>query len=136
MRLMNLPAFPRTIEILDFDSFIRQRLTQKVVLWPDQAIPLVGYMGWPNDPEARAASGAILREWSEGSQAVPPRLRRIQTDWLRMADILNLHHDLAAGGHQLRRGGPSIGKAIAVAAGSIRARGGLPGKPLASLGCI
>ena len=71
MRFMDIPPFPRAIEIPDFEFFLRQRLSQKVVLWPEQAIPLVGYMGWPNDPEARAASVAILREWSEGSQAVP-----------------------------------------------------------------
>jgi hypothetical protein len=80
-------------------------------------------MAWPNDPDARAASVALLQGWFEGSKVIPPRLRQIQSDWVRVADIFNLHCDLTAGGHQQRRGGPSIGKAIAVAAASIRARG-------------
>jgi hypothetical protein len=28
------------------------------------------------------------------------------------ADILHLHYDMTVGGHQQRRGGPSVGKAI------------------------
>jgi hypothetical protein len=123
MRFMSISPFARKIEILDFDFFVRNRLTKDVVIWPEQAFALVGYMGWPNDPEGRAASVAIMRGWLEGSTAVPPRLRQVQTDWARVADIFNIHLDLTEGGHQRRRGGPSIGKAIAVAAGSIRARG-------------
>jgi hypothetical protein len=123
MRFMSIPPFERTIEIPDFDFFIRSRLSQAIVLWPEQAIALVGYMGWPNDPEGRAALAAVLRAWPEGSRAIPPRLRQIQTDWARVADIFNIHRDLTEGDHQKRRGGPSIGKAIAIAAGGIRARG-------------
>jgi hypothetical protein len=40
-------------------------------------------------------------------------------DWARVADIFNLHLDLTDGGHQKRRGGPSIGKAITIAAPSM-----------------
>ena len=105
---------------------IRSRLSQAIVLWPEQAIALVGYMGWPNDPEGRAASSALVRAWAQGSRAIPPRLRQIQTDWARVADIFNIHLDLTEGGDQKRRGGPSIGKAIAVAAGSIQAWGAHP----------
>jgi hypothetical protein len=123
MRFMSIPPFPRKIEIPDFDFFVRSRLNQTMVLWPEQATPLVGYMGWPNDPDGRAASVAIVRGWFEGSRAVPRRLRQIQTDWARIADISHVHRDLTEGGHQRYRGGPSIGKAIAVVAGSIRARG-------------
>jgi hypothetical protein len=123
MRFMDIPPFPRAIEIPDFEFFLRQRLSQKVVLWPEQAIPLVGYMGWPDDPEARGASVSILRGWSEGSELIPRRLRQIETDWARVAEVFNVHHDLTAGGYHRPRGGASIGKAIAVAAGSIQARG-------------
>jgi hypothetical protein len=123
MRFMSIPPFARRIEIPDFDFFLRSRLNQAIVLWPEQAIPLVGYMGWPNDPGARAKSVAVVRGWADGSRSIPRRLRQIQTDWARVADIFNLHLDLTEGGHQKRRGGPSIGKAIAVAAGSIRAKG-------------
>jgi hypothetical protein len=126
MRFMNIPPFARKIEIRDFDLFVRSRLSQEIVLWPEQAIPLVGYMGWPNDPDGRTASVVILRGWFEGSRAVPRQLRQIQTDWARVADIFSLHLDLTESGHQRRRGGPSVGKAIAVAAGGIQARGAHP----------
>jgi len=126
MRVMQIPPFPRKVEILDFDFFVRSRLTQAIVLWPEQAIALVGYMAWPNDPEARAASEPLLRGWFEGSKANPPRLRQIQSDWVRIADLFSPHYDLAAGSHQQRRGGPSVGKAVTVAAASIRAKGAKP----------
>jgi hypothetical protein len=123
MRAMGIPPFPRQIEILDLENFIRTRLSQPVVLWPDQAIPLVGYMGWPNDPAARGKAETILRRWPEGSSMVPPRLGRIQHEWLRVADVTHLHYDIAQGGHQTRRGGASIGKAIALAAAITRSTG-------------
>jgi hypothetical protein len=123
VRTMSIPPFDRKIEIADFDFLVRSRLAQAVVIWPEQAIPLVGYMAWPNQPELRAETVAILRGWFEGSQMIPPGLRQIQTDWARVADIFSQHCDLTAGDHQRRRGGPSIGKAVSVAAARIRARG-------------
>ena len=116
MRFMDIPRFGQKIEIADIDFVVRSRLSQAIVIWPEQAFSLVGYMGWPNNPDARAASVRILRAWSDGSKSVPARLRQIQTDWVRVADIFHLHHDLTAGSHQPRRGGPSIGKAIELAA--------------------
>jgi hypothetical protein len=50
MRFMSIPPFAGKNEILDFDFFVRSRLNQSIVLWPEQAIPLVGYMGWPTTP--------------------------------------------------------------------------------------
>jgi hypothetical protein len=105
MRFMSIPPFGREIEILDFDFFIRSRLNQEIVLWPEQAMPLVGYMGWPNDPEDRTASVSVVRRWAEGSRGIPRRLCQIQADWARVADVFNLHLDLTEGGHQQRRGG-------------------------------
>jgi hypothetical protein len=94
---MSIPPFGRPIEIPDFDFFVRSRLNQAIVVWPEQAIALVGYMAWPNDPEARETSKSSLRAWSEGSLVVPPQLRQIQSDWvLRVADIFSLHYDLTA----------------------------------------
>jgi hypothetical protein len=116
MRVMEIPPFPRKIEIPDLDDFIRSRLSQTVVMWPDQAIPLLGYMCRPNDGEARDDFVRTLRKWPEASKAVPPtvpgKLNRNQNDWLRVADVLHLLCDLAEGRHQARRGGPSVGKAI------------------------
>jgi hypothetical protein len=123
VRTMSIPPFERKIEIGDFDFFVRSRLAQAVVIWPEQAIPLIGFMAWPNQPELRAESVAALRGWFEGSRVIPPRLRQIQTDWGRVGDIFNIHYDLTAGDHQRRRGGSSIGKAISIAAARIRARG-------------
>jgi hypothetical protein len=116
MRFMDIPRFGRKIEIPDIDFVVRSRLGQATVIWPEQAFSLVGYMGWPNDPDARAASVRILRAWSEGSKSVPARLRQIQTDWARVADIFHLHCDLNEGSHQTRRGGASIEKAIELVA--------------------
>ena len=123
MRTMSIPPFSRQIEILDLENFIRTRLSQSVVWWPEQAIPLAGYMGWPNDPAARSKAEAILRRWPEGSSTIPPRLGRIQHEWVRVADVMHLHYDIAQGRHQARRGGASIGKAIALAAAITKSTG-------------
>ena len=96
MRFMSIPPFKRQIEILDFDFFVRSRLNQAIVIWPEQAIALVGYIGWPNDPEARAKSVAVVQGWFAGSRNIPRRLRQIQTDWVRVADNFSLHFDLTA----------------------------------------
>ena len=37
MRVMEVPPFPRKIEILAVNHFLRSRLSQTTVLWPDQA---------------------------------------------------------------------------------------------------
>jgi hypothetical protein len=123
MRVMQIPRFPRKGEILDLEHFLRTRLSQTVVLWPDQAIPLAGYMGWPNDTAARDSAVEILRQWADGSEVVPPGLGRIQHEWLRVADILSLHYDLVQGEHQKRRGGASIGKAITLSAAKHQEQG-------------
>jgi hypothetical protein len=123
MRFMSIPPFREKIEILDFEFFIRSRLSQAIVAWPEQAFALVGYMAWPNDPDARAASVPVLRGWFAGSKDVPARLRQIQTDWARVTDLFTQHYDMTAGGHQQHRGGPSVGKAVTVAAARIRAKG-------------
>ena len=43
--------------------------------------------------------------------------------WGRVADTVLLHHGMTEGGHQKRRGGPSVGKAIFLGAKRIKARG-------------
>jgi hypothetical protein len=117
-----IPRFEEKIEIPDFEFFVRSRLSQAIVIWPEQAFALIGYMGWPNDPQARAAFVAIVRGWPQGSTSMPPRLRQIQFDWAAVADIFSLHCDLTVSGRQRRRGGPSIGKAIELAAALSRSK--------------
>lgn len=127
MRTMEIPAFPHQIEIADLDNFVRTRLNQTVVMWPEQAIPLLGYMCCPNDPDARGQMRRMLSMWGEGSEDYRPeilrKLGRIQHSWLRVADVLHLVFDLKAGQHQARRGGPSIGKAITLAEANTKSWG-------------
>jgi len=125
MCVTEIPPFPRRIEIPDPENFIRTRLSQTVVVWPAQAIALVGYMCWPNDPAARGEVITMLKNWpNEVDRAsVPRRLHRIQHEWLRVADIFNVYWDLVAGQHQARRGGASIGKAITLVAANTKSRG-------------
>jgi hypothetical protein len=54
---------------------------------------------------------------------MPRRLRQIEFDWTRIADIFSLHYDLEVGDHQRHRGGPSIVKAIELFAAQARSRG-------------
>jgi hypothetical protein len=125
--VMEIPVFPQKIEITDLDKFYRARLSKTVVFWPQQAIPLLGYMCHPNDPEARAALRRTMWGWSSGSEAaspaVPEGLDRIEKDWPRVADIFHLYCDLVEGQHQARRGGPSIGKAITLVAATAKSVG-------------
>ena len=53
MRVMNIPPFPRKIEIPDLEHFFRTRLSTTVVMWPEQALPLLCFMCFPNDEAAR-----------------------------------------------------------------------------------
>jgi hypothetical protein len=127
MRLMEIPPFRRKVEILDLNNLLRTRLSQTVVMWPEQAIRLLGYMCCPNDPRARDALLRTLQSWGDQLGAARPTapkgLGRIQNDWLHVADIFHLHCDLIQGQHQARRGGPSIGKAITLAEANTKSRG-------------
>ncbi|NVO13607.1 MAG: hypothetical protein HXX10_06180 [Rhodoplanes sp.] len=127
MRFMNLPDFPRKIEILDVDHLLRSRFDLGIVMWPEHAIPLLGYMCHPNDLEPRDDLYGTLWEWSEDSGArrptIPLKLGRIQHEWLRVADVFDRYRILLDGQHQERRGGPSIGKAITLVEAKARSRG-------------
>jgi hypothetical protein len=116
MRVIEIPPFPRTVEIADLENLLRSRLGNTVVIWPDQAIPLLGYMCHPNDETKRDVLVRTFWGWADASEGVSPvapdKLRRIQADWLKVADIFHVYCDLIEGQHQERRGGPSIGKAI------------------------
>jgi hypothetical protein len=123
MRVMEIPPLPRKFETPDLEKLFKARLSESIALWPHQAIPLVGYMGWPKDPLKRHKSERVVRSWSEGSQTVPPRLGRMQHEWLRVADVFHCYCDLIDGQHQQRRGGPSVGKAIALVEANAKSRG-------------
>jgi len=108
MRLLDIPPFPREIEIPDLGNFLRSRLSETVVMWPNQAIPLLGAMCHPNDEAARDTLMGILRSWPAHSESgrppVPDKLGRIHADWLKVADIFHIYCDLIEGRHQERRG--------------------------------
>jgi hypothetical protein len=125
MRVMDVPPFPRKIEILDLENFLKARLSNTVVMWPDQAIPLLGYMCHPNDEAARDAVVRTVWSWDGASDdvPVPDKLGRIQADWLKVADIVHCYCDLIEGRHQERRGGPSLGKAVTLVVANARSRG-------------
>ena len=114
MRFMNIPAFTDSAEITDLTSFYESRLTRARSAPGSAGIPLLGYMGWPNDLTERENAVAVTQEWLEYGEIGPltPGLRTAQQHWARVADIVHLHHDIANGGHQEKRGGASVGKAI------------------------
>jgi hypothetical protein len=127
MRVMDVPPFPRQIKIADLENFIKTRLSGTVVMWPNQAIPLLGYMCHPAGGAARKTLTGILRGWNDhsgpGQPPVPDKLGRIHSDWLKVADIFHCYCDLIEGKHQERRGGPSIGKAVTLVAANAKSRG-------------
>ena len=81
MRVMDVPPFPRQINIPDLEYFLSTRLSERVVMWPEQAIPLLGYMCHPNDETARDTLIGILRGWDDysgpGKAPIPDKLGRI-----------------------------------------------------------
>jgi hypothetical protein len=101
MRTMQIDRFPgEKIEITDLGPLIIERLTDETVVWPQQAVPLVGYMAWPNDAAAR---GRWLLAHQDNDQSAPSELTRklkiIQQHWARVADIVHLYFDLVKGRH-------------------------------------
>src|SRR5215475_10055164 len=100
MRTMQIRPFRgQKIQIADPGFLIKDRLIRELVLWPDQALPLVGYMAWPDDP--------IMRErWVEAHQSKDQSaindllegLKIIQQHWARVADMVHLHMDLTHSG--------------------------------------
>jgi hypothetical protein len=113
MPTMQIRPFPGAkIQITEVGALIKGRLIGDVVLWP-QALPLLGYMAWPNDAAARDRwLEAHRRNEHPVIDEFVRKLKLIQQHWARTADIVHLHYDMTSGGHQERRGGPSVGKAI------------------------
>jgi hypothetical protein len=125
MRTMEIRCFPRKVEINDLEDLYRTRLQQKPELRAAIAVPLLGYMGWPNDPVAREQAMKMLRAWLDGEEPKEflKQIPLLHKNWGRVADIVQLHYGLSEGGHQQRRGGASVGKAIFLGSKRIKARG-------------
>jgi hypothetical protein len=122
MRTMGIPPFLDRVEIADIAAFTNARLTKEFSL-PQQASALAGYMLYSANEDARASFEAAL-----GSAPDPLRLNvkgisRIQHRWLRVTDVFHLYYDMAIGGHQSRRGGATISKAVHLAAKNTKALG-------------
>jgi hypothetical protein len=125
MRTMQIRPFPGAkMRVTDPGSLIKERLFRDLVLWPDQAVPLVGYMAWPND---RITFERWLEAHRRDDESAISDLARglvpIEQHWARLADIVHLHYDLAHGRHLERRGGASVGKAIALIDAKARSKG-------------
>src|SRR5712672_1749206 len=126
MRTIRIRRFPGDrLQITDLQFLIKQRLIDDRVVWPDQSLPLVGYMAWPSDPTMR-------RRWLNAHRPridepamdmLVRKLKIIQQHWARVADIVHLHYDLAQGRHQEQRVGPSVGKAISLVAAKAKNKG-------------
>jgi len=125
MRTMKIRSFPGArMQITDLGSLIRERLMRDLVVWPEQAVPLVGYMAWPNDPIMRDRWLEAHRRDDESTISDLTRgLTIVQQHWARVADIVHLHYDLVHGWHQERRGGASVGKAISLIDANAKTKG-------------
>ncbi len=122
MRTMSIPPFPDRIEITDIAAFTNARLADEFNLSP-QASALAGYMLYPADEDARASFEAALGSTPDPLRLNLKGLSRLQYRWLRVADVLHLYYDTAIGGHQSRRGGATISKAVHLAAENTKALG-------------
>ncbi len=125
MRFMNIPAFTDSSEITDLRIFYESRLASGRSAAGSAGIPLLGYMGWPNDPTERKNALAVTQEWFEYGEIGPltPALTTIQQRWARVADIVHLHQDIANEGHQEKRGGTSVSKAIHLLSKNSKSKG-------------
>ena len=50
-------------------------------------------------------------------------MSRIQNRWLRATDVFHIYYDMTIGGHQARRGGATISKAVHLAAKNTKSLG-------------
>jgi hypothetical protein len=125
MRVMAIRGFPGSkMKLTDLGWLIKVRVTKDLVHWPDQGLPLVGYMAWPNAAEARERWLNAHRCDDRGAiDALAKKLKIVQQHWARVADVVHLHYDLTQGHHQQRRGGASVGKAIALIDANARSKG-------------
>ena len=122
MPTMNIAPFPKSVEISDVKALTDARLSAKFTL-SEQAAALAEYMFYPADEKARISFGSELRSSADPLRLNLKGMRRIQYRWLRAADVFHLYHDMAKGGHQSRRGGATISKAVHLAAKNTKSLG-------------
>jgi len=122
MRTMIIPPFPDRVEIADIAAFTDARLAGEYKS-SEQGFALAGYMFYPASEAARASFGSALRSSADPLRLNLKGMRRIQYQWLRAADVLHVYYDMAIGGHQARRGGATISKAIHLAAKNTKSLG-------------
>ena len=122
MRTMSIPPFPDRAEIVEIESFTNARLAGEFKL-SEQGSALAGYMFHPASEVARASFGSALRSTADPLRLNLKRMRRIQYQWLRVADVFHLYYDMAIGGNQSRRGGATISKAVHLAAKNTKSLG-------------
>jgi hypothetical protein len=115
MRTMIIPPFPKCIEISDIQSTTNARFAEKFSL-SEQAAMLAAYMLHPASEDAQNSFLTAVRSVPDPLRLNLKKMRRIQLGWLRVADIFHLYYDMASGGHQSRRGGATISKAVHLAA--------------------
>jgi hypothetical protein len=89
----------------------------------EQAAALAEYMFYPADEGARISFGSELRSSADPLRLNLKGMRRIQYRWLRAADVFHLYYDMAKRGHQSRRGGATISKAVHLAAKNAKTLG-------------
>lgn len=122
MRTMEIPRFPGKIIFDNLEELYRTRLQQKPDVHSLTAIPLLGYMAWPNDAVAREVGMEMLKGWMDGKD-LSPGFKLIHQHWAHVADIVYLHYALSEGRHQKNRGGASLAKAASLASERIKGRG-------------
>jgi hypothetical protein len=122
MRTMSIPPFPDRIESADIAAFTEARLAEPFEL-TEQGAALAGYVLYPASEGARASFDSALYSVPDPLRLNLKGMLRIQYRWLRVADVFHLYCDLAIGGHQSRRGGVTISKAVHLAAKNARSLG-------------
>lgn len=122
MRTMNIPPFPKPVEISDFESLTNARLSDKFSL-SEQAAALVECMLYPVSEATRASFGSTLRSIPDPLRLNLKGMSRIQNRWLRATDVFHIYYDMTIGGHQARRGGATISKAVHLAAKNAKSLG-------------
>ena len=122
MRTMNIPPYRDRVEISEVKSLTEARLNEKFTL-SEQATAVAEYMLYPASEEERALFESELRSSVDPLRLELKGMRRIQYRWLRVADVFHLYYDMATGGHQSRRGGPTLSKAAHLAAKNTKSLG-------------